>query len=412
MKLAVHGFLADGAGSGAGAFPLLLRTLLERGHLVHFFGIPEFTEPKSLVRFPLYRFVPLASPAVETLWRIARALPTQYPSALCSQVTHLMYQRETVRLIEADRAHADYDLILCTDAQALWPSRLPTLCWPQSPPHTEAAALRTRDLVPSVIRNVGVGHYTAIQLFYAYRRVVARAALGVSDVYLIASEWARRAWEEFGAPRERLRKIAYPIDLSGFAEVPSLTSNERPVSFLWLGRAVPRKRLDLFLAAFELFHRRVPSARARLVGNLLEDSYAKRVLEPYLDHPAIRVEAPWERARVPQLFGEVDVLVQPSQNENFGFSVAEALAAGRPIVLGPSNGTSDYTGQAGFRFAEYEPSSIADAMERAHAAVIRSGPDLTRAAREAAVRHFTIDTVADRFSELCAEALDRRRTAV
>jgi glycosyltransferase involved in cell wall biosynthesis len=412
MNFAVHGFLAEGTGSSAGTFPLLLRTLLERGHLVDFYGIPEFSEPKSLVRFPRYRFIPLVIPAVKKLWRIARALPTEYPSALCSQITHLMYHRETMRLAEADQERARYDLILITDTQALWPSELPIVCWPQGPPHTEAAALRHRDLVPSVIKNMGVGRYAAVQLFYAYRRVVARAALDVPDLYLIGSDWARDSWAEFGVPRERLRTIGYPIDLSAFAGVPSLASGERNVTFLWLGRAVPRKRLDLFLAAFELLHRRMPSARARLVGSLLDDPYAKRVLEPYLGHPAIRFEEPWPRARVPELFGEVDVLVQPSQNENFGFSVAEALASGRPIVFGPLNGTGEYTGGAGFRFSEYNAESIAGAMERAHTAVVGSGADITRAAREAAARHFTIDTVVDRFSELCGEALDRRRTAV
>jgi glycosyltransferase involved in cell wall biosynthesis len=404
MNFAVHGFLSDGAGSSAGTFPLLLRALLERGHHVDFYGVPEFTEPKSLLRFPGYRYIPLSIPLVDKLWRIARALPTEYPSALCSQVTHLILQRETVRLVEEAHGRARYDMIVCMDTQALWPSKLPSLCWPQGPPHTEAAALRVNDLAPSVIKNVGIGHYAAVQVFYAYRRVVARAALRVPDLYLVGSNWARSAWLEFGAPADRVRTMPYPIDLEAFAGVPPLAAGARNVTFLWLGRAVPRKRLDLFLAAFELLHARIPSVRARLVGNFLSDSYAKSVLEPYLGHPAIRFEDPWPRARIPELFAEVDVLAQPSQSENFGFSVAESLAAGRPIVFGPLNGTGEYTDEAGFRFTEYDPRSIADAMERAHTAVVDSGPEITRHAREAAVRYFGMDEVVERFSELCREA--------
>jgi glycosyltransferase involved in cell wall biosynthesis len=261
------------------------------------------------------------------------------------------------------------------------------------------------------VKSVGVPHYLAVQLFYAYRYAVARTALDFSDVYLCGSRWARDEWQRFGARPDRLRTIAYPINVEAYANVPPLDPNGRGVTFLWLGRATPRKRLDLFLEGFRILHTRIPSVRAHLVGGLRNDPYASRVLEPYLGHPAIRFDDAWPHARIPELFGEVHVLVQPSQNENFGFSVAEALAAGRAIVLGPTNGTAEYAEGAGFVFSEYRPEAVADAMERAHAAVIERGPEITASARDAARRHFTIDAVVDRFSELCSEALDRRRTA-
>jgi glycosyltransferase involved in cell wall biosynthesis len=411
MNFAVHGILADGVGSGAGAFPALLATLLERGHRVDFYGISRFTEPRSLERFPGYRFFPMHVESLQRLWRLVRALPTPYPTAAFSQVVHVGYQREAVRLIEAEHRRSGYDLSLCTDAQALWPSELPVLCWPQSPPHTEGSALRSRDIALGAIRNGGVGRYAAVQLFYAYRSIQARAALGVSDAYLCGSRWARNEWARFGANPETLHTLPYPIDVASFANVPLLRAERDAVTFLWLGRAVPRKRLDLFLDAFTLLHRRNPRARARVVGNL-SDSFSVRVLERYGSHPAIRVEGVLPRARVPELFAETDVLVQPSEQENFGFSVAEALAAGRAVVVGPTNGTADYVGSAGYAFTDYRAESVADAMEGALEAVTREGPAVSARAREEARRHFAIDAVADRFFAICSDVLARRAGSV
>jgi len=409
MNLAVLGILADGVGSGAGAFPTLLRALLERGARVDFYGMRGFNDPRSLEALPGYRFVDVRVPFFERLHQAARRLPSPYPVAGVAQVAHVAYQREAIRLIQAEHAHANYTLVLCTDAQALAPSRLPLACWPQSPPHTEAAALRTAAVAKNLLETHGMARYAAVQLFYAYRRAVARAALDWSDLYLCGSTWAESEWARFGVASERLRTIAYPIKLERYADIPALGNHAGTVTFLWLGRAVPRKRLDLFLEGFRILFEREPTVRARLVGNLRSDRSAAPLLRAYEQHPGVSFEGPCLHDAVPKLFGEVDVLVQPSQNENFGFSVAEALAAGRAVVLGPSNGTADYTSTAGVQFSEYDPNSVAEALASARNAVLREGPRLTAVARAAAQRHFSIATVAERFLALCHDAVTNRR---
>src|SRR5262245_40959344 len=99
LRLAVHGMMADDAGSGAGTFPVLLAGMLERGHHVDVFGSPGFNEPKSLERFDNYRFVPLSLPRLEWLWWRAAGLKTPYPLSVISQLAHLGFQREAVRAI-------------------------------------------------------------------------------------------------------------------------------------------------------------------------------------------------------------------------------------------------------------------------------------------------------------------------
>ncbi|HEV8549830.1 MAG TPA: glycosyltransferase, partial [Polyangiaceae bacterium] len=117
---------------------------------------------------------------------------------------------------------------------------------------------------------------------------------------------------------------------------------------------------------------------------------------------------PLSRDRVPEAFAQADVLVQPSENENFGFSVAEALAAGRAVVAGPTNGTLEYAGAAGFGFDAYRPDSVAAAMERALVAVRTKGGELSREARAAAMTHFDPANVVTRFEETCRTLLAER----
>ncbi len=406
MRLAVHGILADGVASSAGSFPVLLRGLLERGHRVDFFGNPGYVRPRSLERYDGYRFQPLHVEAAEVVYRAGQALKVAYASAASSQFSHFAYDFAAKRRIEELHASTPYDLVLCTDTHTCWPSSLPMVSWPQGPPQVEAAALRIPETARTVIRNSGAAYYAAVQGFYAYRWLVARAARSFSDLYLVATPWAREQWIRFGVKPEQVQVMPYAIELGQFGATPPV--GQRPtLELLWLGRAAPRKRLDLFLAAFAELRARRPDVRARLVGNLRNDPFARPILARYAGVPDISVLDAIPRDRVPALLAAADVLVQPSQNENFGFGLAEALAAGRPVVAGPTNGTFAYAGAAGFAFDAYTPASIAAAMERALVAARTRGVELSARAREAA-RVFTPDDVVDRFLETMRELVASR----
>ena len=406
LRLAVYGVLSESAGSSAAAYPVLMAELLERGHVVEFFGNPSYVRPRSLERFPNYRFHPLHLEAMERLWY--RAEPYEMARTLVSQLGIAAYQREAVRRIERASEREPFDLILCTDMQPLWSATLPLVGWPQGPPHTEGAALRSPELARLAVRSSGLGNYLAVQGFYAYRMVTGRLALGAADTLLCGSRWAGSEWIRFGAEPARVRPIPYPVDTEAFSRVPALEP-QATTTFLWLGRSVPRKRLDLFVAGFELLRRRHPNVRARIVGDVLAHPFGRAVFEGRNAIPELSLEGGVPRDKVPALFGEVSVLVQPSQSENFGFSLAEALAAGRPVVGGPTNGTFEYAGEAGFGFSEYSAESVASAMERAMLAVTSLGPELSRRAREAA-RVFAIASVTERVLDACDEVLARRGT--
>ncbi len=405
MRIAACGFISDGTGSGAGAFSLLLRTLLEQGHEVTMYGIERFTEPKSLNRYANYRFVPLRVQAVSRVNPLVRKLGIGYLASLQSTVSHLAYQREA--MLQIGHARAKHDVAVGLDEQNLWPGVLPVISWPQSPPQSEWSALFDPAVSKAVRESSGRTYLAAVHAYRAYRWTAARLALGFSTRVICASRWAHTEWLRFGLPEERASILPYPIDLSPFARARCTEPGR--LTLLWLGRAVPRKRLDLFLETFELLAPREPTLRARLVGNFSADPGAMRLLARFRGDARVSIEPPVARADVPLVLASADVLVQTSQKENFGFSVAEALAAGCPVVVGPTNGTADYCGEASFEFSEHSPASIAEAIGRALAALRADREAVERRARAAAFAHFAPTGVATRFLDIAEQAIAQAR---
>jgi glycosyltransferase involved in cell wall biosynthesis len=403
MRFAALGFVSDSAGSSAGAMTLMLRTLLELGHAVHFFGIPGFSEAPSLAELPRYRYTALRLNAVERGWEPVRRVSNPLPGAAYGQFAHLAYQREAIRRIESASRTDPFDVVLCADTLALWPTKLPLLSWPQSAPQTEWAALRSPAIRRPVRNGTGVVQHASVEVFYAFRWLQARVAWRASDMILCGSRWSLEAWQRFGVPSTRVRTLPYPLDLGPFTELPP-RKHSRHVSFLWLGRAVPRKRFDLFLAAFERLARERSDVSALVVGNLAPDPLAERALAESSARDRIERRQAVPRAEIPDVLAEADVLVQPSESENFGFSLAEALAAGRPVVAGPTNGTGDYAGSALFRFSAYVPDAIASAMARAADAVLNDPERVAREARSAA-RELDSRRIAEQFVALCEQVV-------
>jgi glycosyltransferase involved in cell wall biosynthesis len=55
-------------------------------------------------------------------------------------------------------------------------------------------------------------------------------------------------------------------------------------------------------------------------------------------------------------------MCQPSDDEDFGSSVAEALGCGIPAIVGATNGTGDYICKRSIRLADDNPQTMAAAI--------------------------------------------------
>jgi phosphatidylinositol alpha-mannosyltransferase len=142
------------------------------------------------------------------------------------------------------------------------------------------------------------------------------------------------------APACRLHVLPGCIDLAG----ARAAGNSRPAgggarNILFLGRLEPRKGADLLIAAFARIAGALPEARVTFCGEgaerpALEAQAARLGLAGRIDFPG----APDERGKLEQL-ARADLFCAPSPyGESYGLVLAEAMAAGLPVVAAANSG--------------------------------------------------------------------------
>jgi glycosyltransferase involved in cell wall biosynthesis len=227
-----------------------------------------------------------------------------------------------------------------------------------------------------------------------------RTVLHVHDlVDRVPRHWRRAGvvLADSQAVADRLTGIAAhvvhcPVELEPSPTEPPWRPGGEIVAFV--GRIEPRKGpLDLARAA-PAIRRARPQARVVLVGD-----------DPYGSDPGYtdRVQAAGEVERygwVPDaagLMAEIDVLVLPSRQEPFGTVLAEAMAAGTPVVATDVGGLSEVVedGVTGLLVDPGDPGALAEAVIR----VLDRREEMTGPAR-AAARRFGADAYAVRVGSL------------
>lgn len=131
--------------------------------------------------------------------------------------------------------------------------------------------------------------------------------------------------------RQPVAIIPNGIDLPELAPTAASSYRERVV--LSLGRIHPIKGLDRLLRAWAKLEAASPEWQLRIVGPA-EGSHDRelRALAEQLGLERVSIEAPIYGDAKSATYCDADLFVLPSANENFGVSVAEALAAGTPVV--------------------------------------------------------------------------------
>ncbi len=392
---------------------MILERLVGSGHAVDLFAIDGFVRPAELIGLDRLDYVPIRVGPLQAGWRAVEAIPgaARRPATVvystASDAAHLAAIDR-----EIGRRHAanPYDLLLVIGL--LSPFRvagLPCLSWPQGTPTGEWQALRR--LRKQVAKFGGWPLYFGLKSFYALRTRQARSRVGHSAAIACASRWAADGWAAFGVPSDRIFTCPYPLDLDLIRPGPP-GRTPGPFRFLWLGRIVPRKRLDLAIDALRLLRRDRPEATLTVVGRVAYCRGYERLLAEAVRQSGVEHRPSVPRSEIPALLHASDAILQPSENEEIGSAVLEGLAAGLPAVLGPTNGTRDYTGAAGFTFDAYTPESVCDAMIRAMDAARSDRDGLTAVARAEAERHLRPEAVLARFEQILAAVIDRNRPSL
>jgi glycosyltransferase involved in cell wall biosynthesis len=398
--------VSENAGSVASAGFLTLRELLHRGVHIDLFAHREHVPcPNGLVGNG-FRYVGLEQPG---LLNAVDTLPPRLVTGirwLFSPAVAAAWRRAYRPAVEAEHRRAPYDAVFSLGTPpAFTIPGVPTVAWLQAPLHTELDAIRR--LRRQIATLSGRRFYLALVTFYRYTLVVGRRTLGSCDHLILPSEWSRRAVVSTGISAQKVHAVPYPIDLNLFQPDPGRNVDwDRPV-LLSLGRLDPRKRVDLLLESFGLVREAVPGALLRVVGrpgyapnqlSLIDRSAHRKQIE-------YRVAAP--REEVPSLLNEAALLIQPSENENFGSAPAEALACGVPVVVGSSNGMADYVDVNSTVFETYTPESVARAILATLEARRERPDEVRRSSRESAERWFAAPAVAERLLEVVDATIEK-----
>jgi glycosyltransferase involved in cell wall biosynthesis len=200
---------------------------------------------------------------------------------------------------------------------------------------------------------------------------------------------------------------AIPEAIAGLRSRAGLDESDVVVTFL--GRLHPIKRLDLLADAFAIVHRANASARLVIAGPD-EGGYRGRVESRFAPVSSVtRWLGPLASDEVAALLATSRALVQCSDSESFGMSVAEALGAGVPVVVTRSSGWAAVeSAGCGYSVAQ-EPAAIADGILRVLGA---QHPRLMRErARDWARKTFASDSVAHAMLDAYHMAIARRNAA-
>ncbi len=221
------------------------------------------------------------------------------------------------------------------------------------------------------------------------RRLERRVLRGASRVYA-TSAWSRGSVARAGGLAEDdVGILPLPVDLDAFApasEEEWRRTLERPV-LAFVGRADdPRKNVSLLLDALPL----LPGVRALLVGAPPNGTLPDRV-EATGPVPDVAVE-----------LRRASLFVLPSHQEGFGLVVAEALAAGLPVVTTPCGGPEALVAESGggVVLPEASPEALAEAVQR-----LLGDPERMARMRTKGREHVAREHSPARLRELLAVAL-------
>jgi glycosyltransferase involved in cell wall biosynthesis len=203
-------------------------------------------------------------------------------------------------------------------------------------------------------RNLGAARRVAHAVSASGLLLLERETLRNAAVRWTISESSRRTLARAaGLSESAISVVPIPIDTEQFVPAPD-DEWERGLEapeLVFVGRADdPRKNIGLLLEGFARVRTRLPAARLTLVGT------------PPADALPAGVEAVGAVPSVAEPLRRASLFVLPSLQEGFGIVVAEALAAGVPVLVTPCGGPEELvrSSQGGEVLAGFDPDELAD----------------------------------------------------
>jgi glycosyltransferase involved in cell wall biosynthesis len=231
--------------------------------------------------------------------------------------------------------------------------------------------------IPYVVEPIGmfVPIVRSVFLKRAYHRFWGREMLEGAEAIVVTSEQEREELLAGGITREKLilrrNGVEVPATMperGHFRRALKITDQDKLI--LFLGRLSQKKSPDLLLQAFaglrESIGPRDLAVHLAFAGP--DESGMKLRLQHMAGElgvsgrvhfsPALVGEAKWSAYR------DADIFVLPSQNENFGNTAAEAVAAGTPVIVTEQCGIAPLLKDTAGLIVRHEEVELRDALAR------------------------------------------------
>jgi glycosyltransferase involved in cell wall biosynthesis len=237
-----------------------------------------------------------------------------------------------------------------------------------------AAVSRKRNL-PYVLEPIGmfVPIVRNLWLKRMYHVVWGRQLLQGASAVIATSEQEAEELVAAGLPRERvvLRRNGVEVPASwpergAFRKARGISLEEKLV--LFLGRLSTKKSPDLLLRAFAELSKRFAEIPMKLVFAGPDENGVEAELNQMAMQLGVRTkvqfagpvfgEAKWAAYR------DADVFVLPSQNENFGNTAAEAVAAGTPVIVTEQCGIAPLLADEAGLVVRHDAAALSRGLER------------------------------------------------
>ena len=264
-------------------------------------------------------------------------------------------------------------------------------------PNVEAGRAAKRAKIPLVVAPRGMLSPAALafsqmkkQIFW---RLLQGAAISRAECIHVTSEQEHDDVRAFGLSNP-VAVIPNGVDVDDFATDPvGGALADRVV--LSLGRIHPIKGLDRLIRAWARLEAVHPGWRLRIVGPE-ELGYGDQLRELIAAEGLTRVaiDAPVRGSEKAATFRDADLFVLPTLNENFAMTVAEALAAGTPVICtkgAPWRGLEDE--RCGW-WIDHGVEPLAEALGNAMSLPREMLNEMGRRGRAWMVRDFSWDRVA------------------
>lgn len=407
LRIACYGFVKkDGTSISPSNF-LILEEILKRNIKIDFYGSKNFVYPYELCKYQNFNYFDVQSPLAQIIRRL-KSLPNSLQEKIIpiiKIVNILLVRRSKMQLLKqtilSNHQVNKYSILLCLGYHSGFSiEHIPVISWLQGPPRSQWYFIKK--LRKQIISLCGIGLYIKLKAFYALKAEQIKSELNFSDVLICGSKWSKDWLISYGIEPNNIEVLPYPVDIN-FFKFNGFSSNKKRSDnkvFLWLGRSEPRKRLDLLLEAYALLLKERQDVRLKIFGGFAWAKGYKKLIDRFQFPEYLEYQPFIDRSKVSELMKQCDVLIQPSEGENFGTSVAEALCSGLPVIVGPTNGTKDFISSSSFIFEDYTPESLKKTMLQAIESIERNQEKLALDAIETAEKNFSVSKIVDHLEEI------------